>query len=79
MLTELCVHACVAYMRAFVHVYQQVLTDLPGADVLRLMRCFRVFRLFKRIASLRKIMGALTKSRKSFPTETRSNLFACCW
>ena len=39
-----------------------VLTDLPGADVLRLMRCFRVFRLFKRIPSLRKIMGAITKS-----------------
>ena len=28
---------------------KQGLTDLPGADVLRLMRCFRVFRLFKRL------------------------------
>lgn len=36
--------------------------DLPGANVLRLMRCFRVFRLFKRIPSLRQIIVALTAS-----------------
>ncbi|EKX40769.1 hypothetical protein GUITHDRAFT_113039 [Guillardia theta CCMP2712] len=39
-----------------------VLTNLPGANILRLMRCFRVFRLFKRIPSLRQIMIALTAS-----------------
>mmetsp|Transcript_1389 Transcript_1389/g.3032 ORF Transcript_1389/g.3032 Transcript_1389/m.3032 type:complete len:772 (-) Transcript_1389:640-2955(-) len=39
-----------------------VLTNLPGANILRLMRCFRVFRLFKRIPSLRQIMVALTAS-----------------
>ena len=38
----------------------QVFTDLPGADVLRLLRCFRVFRLFKRIASLVPIPFSLT-------------------
>lgn len=36
--------------------------DLPGAQVLRLMRCFRVFRLFKRIPSLRQIIVALYSS-----------------
>lgn len=33
--------------------------DLPGANILRLMRCFRVFRLFKRIPSLTKIVSAV--------------------
>lgn len=46
----------------FFCLFSQVLTDLPGANVLRILRCFRVFRLFKRIYSLRKIMGALSKS-----------------
>ena len=36
--------------------------DLPGAQVLKLMRCFRVFRLFKRIPSLRQIIVALYSS-----------------
>lgn len=38
------------------------LQNLPGADVLRLLRCFRVFRLFKRIPSLRQIIVALSAS-----------------
>lgn len=29
--------------------------NVPGAEQLRLMRCFRVFRLFKRIPSLRQV------------------------
>lgn len=33
--------------------------NLPGANILRLMRCFRVFRLFKRIPSLTKIVSAV--------------------
>ena len=37
-------------------------TDLPGGDLLRLMRCFRVIRLLKRIPSLRKISISLVKS-----------------
>jgi len=38
------------------------LDNLPGISTLRLMRAFRVFRLFKRLASLRKIMAALSNS-----------------
>lgn len=38
------------------------MSNLPGADILRLMRCFRVFRLFKRIPSLRQIIVALSAS-----------------
>jgi voltage-gated sodium channel len=38
------------------------LENLPGAKPLKLMRCFRVFRLFKRIPSLRQIIVALTAS-----------------
>jgi hypothetical protein len=39
-----------------------ILSDFPGGDQLRLMRCFRVFRLFKRIPSLRQIIVALSSS-----------------
>ena len=45
-----------------VSLMSMALTNLPGANVLRLMRCFRVFRLFKRIPSLRQIVVALTAS-----------------
>ena len=37
-------------------------SNLPGAGPLRLLRCLRVFRLFKRIPPLRQIMLALTSS-----------------
>ena len=37
-------------------------STLPGGAQLRLMRCFRVFRLFKRIPSLRRITAALLQS-----------------
>jgi hypothetical protein len=38
-----------------ISVLSMFLSDIPGANVLRLMRCFRVFRLFKRIPSLRQV------------------------
>lgn len=46
----------------FVSLLSLLLNNLPGIAVLRLMRAFRVFRLFKRLASLRKIMTALSNS-----------------
>ncbi|EKX49828.1 hypothetical protein GUITHDRAFT_104223 [Guillardia theta CCMP2712] len=39
-----------------------VLSELPGVNVLRLMRAFRVMRLFGRLASLRLIINSLCSS-----------------
>ena len=36
--------------------------DMPGGDILKLMRTFRVFRLFKRIPSLKHLVESLFKS-----------------
>jgi len=36
--------------------------DLPGGSTLKLMRTFRVFRLFKRIPSLKHLVGSLFKA-----------------
>ena len=36
--------------------------DLPGGSTLKLMRTFRVFRLFKRIPSLKHLVGSLCKA-----------------
>ena len=37
-------------------------SNVPGISVLRLMRAFRVLRLFARLASLRQIINALTEA-----------------
>ncbi len=39
-----------------------VVPDMPGGDILKLMRTFRVFRLFKRIPSLKHLVQSLLKS-----------------
>jgi voltage-gated sodium channel len=54
--------------------------NLPGAAALRTMRCLRVFRLFKRVPSLRQIVVSLVAA---FPPMTNALLivllFVCVY
>jgi hypothetical protein len=54
--------ACFDFIVVSVGILSLIFGDMPGVSTLRLMRAFRVMRLFGRLQSLRQIIEALTAS-----------------